>query len=245
MSPRVILAADGGQRYHGRSGTEGAHHMRRMFQTLAAAIGGLVLAASPAAATPINFYLGVDDHGSLTINGTNLITLNCPGSCSNTVLTNLPGGWYSIEITYANYGGSTNLFFSQDYTLGGPLDLVPKSWLRSLDASGAYVQGLRADYYSGTNLTGFLGTVYGEGPIGHGYNAGYPYWYQGQTNTSGFGWGPYIANAGWSVFSERLTGEIYIPATVPEPGSWILLGSGLLGIVALRRRRSVRQRIPD
>lgn len=215
--------------------------MRRRFTLIATALSMLLASAAPAHATTINFYLGVDDHGSLAINGTTYITLNCPGSCSNTVPVTLAGGWYPIEITYANYGGSTNLFFLEDFTLGGTLQITPSSWLRSYDASGSLIQGLRADYYSGVNFTGFLGTVYGEGPVAHGYNAGYPYWYQGQSNPiSNPSWGPFIPDAGWSSFSERLTGEIYIPTAVPEPASVALLGVGLVGVTVLARRAKKR-----
>ncbi|HXT71103.1 MAG TPA: PEP-CTERM sorting domain-containing protein [Vicinamibacterales bacterium] len=213
--------------------------MRLRLTALSTVLAGFLFLAAPAGATTINFYLGVDDHGSLTINGSSLVNLNCPGSCSGASLLTLPGGWYSIVITYANYGGSTNLFFSEDPALGNNFQTVPLSRLRSFDASGNYIQGLRADYYSAVNFTGFLGTVYGEGPIAHGYNAGYPYWYQGQTNPiNNPSWGPFIPDAGWSSFSERLTGEIYIPTAVPEPTALFLLGTGLAAVVALRRRRA-------
>ena len=59
--------------------------MRSKLLSCAMVLFGFFLTASPARATTISFYLGVDDHGSLTINGTNYITLNCGGSCSSMV----------------------------------------------------------------------------------------------------------------------------------------------------------------
>lgn len=154
-------------------------------------------------------------------------------------MVDLPAGWYPIELTYQNFGGSTNFYFLEDYTLGGTQQLVAKSWLRSLDASGGYVSGLRADYYGDLAWTAFLGTVYGEGPIAHGYAPGPPYSYQGVVNTApNISWGPYIPDAGWSVFSERLTGEIYPPAAVPEPATLLLVGAGLAAAAARRRCRT-------
>ena len=214
----------------------------------------LLAFVAPAYADTVNFGLNTDDYGWLQINGATVVFQDCWGSCGNQNPVSLSGGWYDVDIKYLNRWGSTNLFLSQDYTSGtGDQTLVPLSWLRSRDATGAWISGLQADYYTLASRPApgeggydaavgtYLGTVYGEGPIGHGYASGFPYWYEGQQNVSGYSWGPYISDAGWGSFAEHLTGQIYMPGPVngvPEPATFVLLGSGLFGLaVAVRGRR--------
>jgi hypothetical protein len=211
----------------------------------------LVLAA-PVYATPVNFTISADDFGWLKINGTTVVYVDCH-YCAASGLVNLPGGWYDIEIKFMNRWGSADLFFLEDYTLHGDSGIVPEEWMRSRDVAGSWIPGLRADYFALASLPpigtpsafdvargAFLGTVYGEGPISHGWGPGYPYQYQDVVNTApNTSWGPYIPNAGWDKFAEELSGQIYLPGPepVPEPATLFLLGTGLVGLRAWRKRR--------
>ncbi len=77
--------------------------------------------------------------------------------------------------------------------------IVPESSLRSTEGDGAVIPGLRADYSDGS---GMRFTVYGEGPILHGW----PSLYEGQTSSL---WGGHY-DTNWGIFAETLTGEILI-----------------------------------
>ncbi len=186
--------------------------------------------ASQTMATPSYYDLSVDDYGSLVVNGSLVGSYDeYPwGEVSGSV--DLAPGWYPIELSYKNRWGTSALRFYERADPQDPWEIVPLSHLRSLDASGTLVQGLRADYYE---LGGpLLGSIYGEGPIAHGWYD----LYEGLTGQSG---GPIVDEywrANWRSFEERLTGEIYVSgASVPEPATLALFGLGL-GMLALRRK---------
>ena len=66
---------------------------------------GLCLTASVACADTIQYFIGVDDYGSLSINGTLLATFDSGGAGTTApVAVTLPAGWYDITIDYKNIG---------------------------------------------------------------------------------------------------------------------------------------------
>jgi hypothetical protein len=171
------------------------------------ASGALLATALSANATVVNFGLGADDYGTLTINGVPLCTydnISAAGGC-NSSFDMQPGVWYDIAIVYKNRLGSDGMSLSWDqpgpasigYGFSGSFPgLVPKANFRTLDAGGTnYVSGLRGDYY---DLSGNLqSTVFGEGPI-DAINDVYNNAVVGSWNGYGY----------FSLFEERLSGQI-------------------------------------
>ena len=179
--------------------------MKRPFKLAAACcLASLFLLASQAHAVAVDFYISVDDYTKLYIDGQLLASYDDYPWGEARASVDLTEGWHDIRLDYANRWGSTH--FSFYYKLPGDADyrLVPLTSLRSADSSGNTIPGLRADYSGG-------GTVYGEGPIQHGwYNL-----YQGQSSTL---WaGQFDVN--WGVFSETLTGQILIGSDCPTSSS--------------------------
>jgi hypothetical protein len=180
------------------------------------AAGALATALS-ANASIVNFALGADDYGTLTIGGVTLCTydnISAAGGC-NSSFDMQPGVWYDIAIDYKNRAGSDGMSLSWDqpgpasigYGFGGSFPgLVPKANFRTLTAGGtSYVSGLRGDYY---DLSGNLqSTVIGEGPIDAINNV-----YNNQVVGSWNGYGYF------SLFEERLSGQIQL-TTPPTPAS--------------------------
>lgn len=63
------------------------------------------------------------------------------------------------------------------------------------------------------------------------------------TSSSGFGacgFTPFVAGDRCQTFSVASAGDAYLLRNVPEPGSIALLGLGLMGLGAMRRRKSVK-----
>ncbi len=114
----------------------------------------------------VDYRVGVDDFVQLYINSNLIASYDNFPSADVYGSVDLSQGWYDISIVYKNRWGSNLLSISQDYTATGSYSLIPLEYYRSLDESGNYINGLRADYYdlSGT----FTTTIYGEGPLDHG-----------------------------------------------------------------------------
>src|SRR5437763_1396867 len=179
------------------------------------AAGALLATALSANASVVNFALGADDYGTLTIGGVTLCIyddISAAGGC-NSSFEMQPGVWYDIAIDYKNRFGSDGMSLSWDrpgpasigygFTGSFPV-LVPKANFRTLTAGGAsYVSGLRGDYY---DLSGHLqSTVIGEGPI-DAINNVYNNHVVGSWNGYGY----------FSLFEERLSGQIQL-TTPPTP----------------------------
>ncbi|MBP1779408.1 MAG: hypothetical protein H6Q86_5419 [candidate division NC10 bacterium] len=197
---------------------------------------GLCLTASVACADTIQYFIGVDDYGSLSINGTLLATFDSGGAGTTApVAVTLPAGWYDITIDYKNRWGTDWLGLYWDP--GPGVDVVPEAYLRSQNSTGQWVSGLKADYYwlnPDKSRGAPIQTIYGEGPLANGVNS-----YEGYHN--GRSW-PVVGYTG--IFEEYLTGQIYVgtsppPTAVPEPATLVVWASGLtmLGGRAWRRRR--------
>jgi uncharacterized repeat protein (TIGR01451 family) len=154
--------------------------------------------ASPPAPVLVDFYISVDDYAYLSIDGQPVASYDdypwgeARGSAS------LAPGWHDIRLDYANRWGSTHVGFY--YKLSSETDyrLVPRTALRSQNAGGATIDGLRADYAG----EGLAFTRWGEAPI----LAGWPSLYEGQPATLWAG----VYDVNWGVFSESLTGQILI-----------------------------------
>jgi hypothetical protein len=172
----------------------------------------VILLAIPlsARASVVNFGLGADDFGTLTINGIPVCTYNnisAAGGCNGSIDLQ-PGVWYDVVIDYMNRYGSNGMSLTWDrpggtilgYGFAGSFShLVPKVNFRTLDATGInHVSGLRGDYY---DLSGNLqSTVIGEGPL-DASNTVYNNQLVGSWNGYGY----------FSLFEERLSGQIQLP----------------------------------
>ncbi|MCC7183975.1 MAG: hypothetical protein IT509_10450 [Rhodocyclaceae bacterium] len=190
-----------------------------------ALLAGAFLAAFGSASATTYFRVSADDYTQLMINGSVVAAYDgIPwGEAYGSV--DLPPGWYAIDLTYMNRYGSTAFYFFDRTDPTAEWQIVPLARMRSLDASGQAVSGLRADY---STLTGAaLGTIYGEGPIAHGWSNQY----QGQTAA----WAGGLVDTNWGDFHERLTGELYV-GPVPEASTWAMFGIGL-GMIALANTR--------
>ena len=211
--------------------------------TLAALVLSILIPAC-ANAGPVTLSLNADDFGVLLIDGTLVGSYDGQQAGQFSATLDLAAGWHRIEIDYRNRWDSNGLELSWQYPGDGIAWVVPVDDLRSSDAAGGYVPGLRADYF---DLSGnVLFTVYGEGPIQHGaqwFGDAWAEMYQGQPNL----WAGQFGTS--AVFAEQLTGEINIGSgsardmdDAPEPGT---LGCMALGGAALlvvwRRGRAGRR----
>lgn len=154
---------------------------------------------------PVQYYLSVDDYGDLYIDGQLEAHYDAyPQGGDMTDVLDLSPGWHDIDILIKNRWGSSSVgLLTADLTTGD-LTIVPLADLRSLNAQGQYVSGLKAEYYTSGGTTLYK-TVYGEGPIWHvsGGDTGYrPGFYQGVS-------GPIWVGL-WDKFEERLSGQILV-----------------------------------
>jgi hypothetical protein len=194
------------------------------FGTLSFLIAGLLTGGlqTPSAAqtSTLNFY--IDDYATISIDGTQVGAYDNEFAAGNVIFTpNLTPGWHTLSIDYANRVGTNCLGLSWLGPGTSSYSVVPKSNFRSLNQSGQYVQGLRADYYSSLGGS-FLFTVFGEGPIDNCALSFTSEIYEGVPGLWAGVFGPS------AVFEERLSGEIYISACPALDPGLVSLGFNLL-----------------
>src|SRR5260370_23453617 len=183
---------------------------------------------TPKAAT-VNFNFYVDDYATVSIDGTPVWSYNNPLAAGNIVFSsNLTSGWHSLAIDYANQFGTNFLALSQEYLDDPTYSTITLVDFRSLNQTGQYIDGLRADYYSSLGGS-YLFTVYGEGPIAHGALSFPSEIYEAKPGLWAGGFGPS------ALFGERLSGDILI-GSVPEPAGAPLVLPRLISLLILLRK---------
>lgn len=170
----------------------------------------------------VNFLVSVDDYAELHIDGQLVASYDDFPWGIATAALQLSPGWHDLRIVYRNRWGSNALRLERRYEDEAATSVIPRADLRCLNGEGRWVAGLRADYEAFT--------LYGEGPINHGY----PGLYEG---VPGLWAGVYDY---WALFSETLTGQVFIRAREPNittppvtqtvaPGTAVSLCAGATG----------------
>ncbi|MHB8425222.1 MAG: PEP-CTERM sorting domain-containing protein [Gammaproteobacteria bacterium] len=184
-----------------------------------AALAGMALCISPAQATP------TPQTGVCPAIGT-LSTTDC-----------------NVEI-FAGSGGS---FTTIGPNLSSPYDGVEDTLVGIVNNSGNTISSLTFNgscffCFDGDGLQ-YYGSGLGSDPTGYGgltslgENTSFTNIIGWDTGTVVFG-SSGIPDGGWAYFSLEEAPSINIrPVSVPEPGSLVLFGLGLLGLVFLARRR--------
>jgi hypothetical protein len=182
----------------------------------------------------LNAY--IDDEATISVDGALVGSYDNAAAAGNIVADlNISPGWHGLSIAYANQAGTNFLSLSEEYPGETGFILVPLSDFQSVNQSGDYISGLRADYFTSWNGT-YLFTDYGEGPILNGATSFTNEIYEGVPGLWAGVFGPSAD------FSEVLSGEIYV-AGAPEPSSALLACAGVaLWLVGGLR---LRDRAPD
>ena len=195
------------------------------------------LVPSISQAVNIEYLIGADDYVDFRIDGNVVISFDKGENFTQFGSVDLAEGWYDVLIDYRNKGGTSGMQLFWDQGNGSPQIKLPAAYLRSQDAGGQWVNGLKADYYwIGGSV---FHTEYGEGPIYH-HGGNYEDVPGADWPGGASGLPDLYSVAGWG---ELITGDIWVGTSaptsidpVPEPATMLLLGSGLLGLAGFRRK---------
>ena len=223
--------------------------MKKCSWIMAAMVAAAVLGQSKAEAITITFHSG---DGGDTVNGGSAVAI-APHPLWGDVSTSAGLAAGTAEwISYANTGygalvapnaanrdiGNQTALFSRSFDLLDVSDL--SLWVLADDT--ASVRLLGPGGYSNALYTAFPGQIDPCAPGGTGAGLGCVQADMGISTVANLGPGLYTLQifafqTNYDVFGAQYAGNIH---SVPEPGTLLLVGTGLMGFVATRRRRQVK-----
>lgn len=184
-----------------------------MYRSIGMLVACVFCLGLPARAKTVQYFLGADDYGALSIDNVQVALFDGTAQGGDwTDVLDLAPGWHDIEIVFQNRWGSSSIAFGEGSQTAATYDFVPVNQMRSKNALGEWIDGLRADYYEPDG--DHIATVYGEGPIHHVSGRWYEDMYNPDWASIQVPWGP----SWWNLFTEKLSGQVYV-APAPLPGA--------------------------